>query len=113
MLIAALCFFGVAFPLGVMILFTILKGKPTPKLVVLLHGGVALTGLGIVLAFVMRNAGPSPYMSLTFFGLAVVGGLTLFSREMQKKPIWIWLALLHPILAATGIVFLIAFMAGI
>ncbi len=112
MLITAIVLFVVAAIFGLMNLVPILKNKPTPKPSVFIHGGVAAIGLLLVILAVAKATGPSPVSALILFVIAALGGFALFGIDMQKKPVPKWLAVLHPIIAAVGLILLIVFVAG-
>jgi hypothetical protein len=110
MLKLAIVLFIVAAIFGSIILLAILKNKPTPKTVVFMHGLFALIAVLLVALFAIRSHGDSmPTLSLVLFLVATVGGLTLFTIDMLKKPIPKALAVLHPVIAVGGLVALIGF----
>ena len=100
MLIAAIILFIIAAIFGLIVLTAILKDKPTPKAAVITHGPIAAIALIIVIIYaVMGHMHPLLITSIVLFVLAALGGLTLFTIDMRKKPIPKLLAVLHPILA--------------
>ncbi len=113
MLISAIVLFVVAAIFGLVNLLPILQSKPAPKSSVFIHGGVAALGLLLVILAVAKAVGPSPLSALVLFVVAALGGFVLFGIDMQKKPVPKWLAVLHPIIAAVGLVLLIVFVAGV
>jgi hypothetical protein len=108
MLPVAIGVFVVAAVFGLVNLIAILQNKPTPKVSVFLHGGIAAVGLLMVVVYVMKHT-PSLLGSLTAFVVAAIGGFILFGIDMAKKPVPKWLAIIHPLIAATGLIMLIAF----
>ncbi len=112
MLAGAIVLFVVAAVFGLMNLIPILKNKPAPKPSVFIHGGFAALGLLCVILAVARATGPSPVDALILFVIAALGGFVLFGIDMQKKPMPKWLAILHPLIAAVGLVLLIVFVVG-
>lgn len=110
MLLAAIVFFVVAAIFGLIILTAILKGRPTPKPAVFIHGPLAATGLILVLIHIFNgNRDPLLLISVSLFILAALGGLTLFTIDMSKKPIPKMLAVGHPILAVIALVTLLIY----
>jgi len=109
MLKLAIALFILAAIFGSIILTAILRNKPTPKPVVFIHGGVAAIALLIVIFFTTGSSGSSPILSLILFIIAALGGFTLFAIDMKKKPIPKVLAILHPVIAAAGLISLILF----
>ncbi len=45
--------------------------------------------------------------SIILFALAALGGIVLVTRRLQERPLPMWLAILHGVLAATGLTLLI------
>ncbi len=113
MLVAAIILFAVAALFGVMNLVPILKNQPAPKSTVFIHGGFAAIGLVLVILAVAKAAGSSPVTALVLFVVAALGGFVLFGIDMQKKPVPKWLAVLHPIIAAVGLILLIVFVVSV
>ncbi len=113
MLVTAIVLFVVAAVFGLVNLIPILKNKPTPKPTVFIHGAVAAVGLLLVIIAVAKESASSPVSALVLFIIAALGGFVLFGFDMQKKPVPKWLAVLHPIIAAVGLVLLIVFVAGV
>ena len=109
MLTTAIGLFVLAAIFGAVALIAILKNKPTPKPAVFIHGGVAAIALLLVILSVAGSTGPSPIVSLALFIIAALGGFTLFAIDIQKKPVPKLLALVHPLVAAVGLVLLILF----
>jgi FtsH-binding integral membrane protein len=109
MLYLAIGLFVLAAVFGLILLTAILRNQPTPKPVVFIHGGLAVTALLLVIFFIVRNNGEGPVTSLILFILAAVGGLTLFSIDIRNKPVPKWLAVIHPIVAALGLLTLIIY----
>lgn len=109
MLSLAIGLFILAAFFGLIVLVAILTNRPTPKPVVLIHGGFALTALSILIYFIVKNHGIGPITSLVLFVLAALGGLTLFTMDMSKKPIPKAIAIVHPLVAAAGLITLILY----
>ena len=107
MLFLAIGLFIVAAALGLIVLTAILSNKPTPKPIVFLHGGVAVIALLLVIYFIVQNHGTGPIISVVLFAIAALGGLTLFTIDMSKKPIPKWLAIVHPTIAVISLITLI------
>jgi len=109
MLYLAIALFALAAVFRLIVLTAILRNKPTPKPAVFIHGGLAVTALLIVIFYIAENAGSGPILSVVLFVLAALGGLTLFTIDMQKKPIPKWIALVHPLVAVVALVTLILY----
>ncbi len=112
MLFTAIVLFLIAAVFGLMTLIAVLKNNPTSRPTVLIHGAVAAIALLIVLVATVQATGPAPVASLILFLIAAAGGFILFAVDLQKKPLPKWLALVHPVVAALGLVSLIVFVVA-
>lgn len=108
MLTVAIILFLVGALFGLIVLISILRNEPTPKTAVFIHGPLVATGL--VLVLITLYNGPRDTLlvaSAIIFVLAALGGLTLFTIDMSKKPIPKALAVAHPILAVIALLTLL------
>lgn len=104
----ALLILGAIF--GLIVLTSILRNRPTPKPMVLFHGLFVATGLVLVLiAFLTGHSDKLLGISLGLLIIAALGGFTLLFNDLLKRPIPKWLAVLHPLIAAAGLVVLIVY----
>jgi hypothetical protein len=91
-----------------------MKNKRTPKPAVLLHGAAVFIALLIMVAYVA--SGHFSWMiitSLILFLGAAMGGLTMLSQDLKKKPISKVIAVVHPLVAIAGLIFLIMYVLSI
>lgn len=109
MIYAAIALFLTAAIFGVILASAILRGQPTPKLVVFIHGLLAASGLTLVVIYVLKNATDRPITSLVLLLIAATGGFVLFARDMQKKPGPFALVAIHALVAVAGVLGLIFF----
>ncbi|MCL9683026.1 hypothetical protein [Legionella maioricensis] len=110
MLIAAIILFIIAALFGLIILTAVLQDRPGHKMVVYLHGIIAATALILVIIYMILNvASPTLTVGLTLLILGALGGLTLFIIDMKGGTIPKWVAVLHPLIAVTGLVALIIY----
>ena len=109
MLLVAIVLFIIAALFGLFVLVHILRNKPTPKAFVFIHGSIAVIAVLIVAYATFLRANPWLIASLSVFIIAALGGLTLFSFDMSKKPIPKLLAVVHPLVAVIGLLILIAY----
>lgn len=110
MLITAVILFMLAAMFGLGALTAILTNKPTPKLVVFMHGLFALSALLCVIIYMfIGKAQPLLISSLVLFILAALGGLTLFTLDMREKPIPKLLVIFHPLLAFIAFLLLVVY----
>ena len=93
---------------GLTLLSFVLRNVETPKLIVILHGLLAATGLGFLLYYVAGNE-PKPVESAVLLVIAALGGFIMVSRDLTGRPIPKWLAMVHGLIAVGGLIFLIVF----
>lgn len=106
----AIALFVIGAIFGLIVLTSILRNKTTPKLVVLFHGVFVATGLVAVLIAVLTGQTDKLVVTgLILFLIAALGGFTLLTIDLLKRPIPKWLAVLHPLIAAAGLVSLIVY----
>ena len=113
MLTGAIILFLVGAVFGLTVLAQLLKGKPSPKTAVYVHGLLVATGL-ILVILVVTGANPhgaagGPTGALLVLVIAALGGLTLFILDQSRKTMPRPLLILHPILAVIGVIMLILF----
>ena len=111
MLTIAIFLFIMAAIFGAVILLAIFQKSKTPTPIVYIHGSIALVALLMLIAGVVTAEKPSILLiaSLCIFILAALGGLTMLSLDIRKKPIPKAMALLHPAAALTALALLIAY----
>src|SRR5688500_17869806 len=98
---------------GFHLLKHVLKKTPTPKGSLLFHSVFAAAGLAIVIYHVWEGERGHLVTSLIFLVLAALGGFFMgFTDLILKKNPPKALAILHPILAVTGVVFLLLYSFG-
>lgn len=106
----AIALFIIGAIFGLIVLTHVLKNQTTPKPMVLFHGLFVATGLVLVLiAFLTQQSDKLLGISLGLFLIAALGGFTLLFTDLSHKPIPKWLAVIHPLVAATGLVTLIVY----
>jgi glucan phosphoethanolaminetransferase (alkaline phosphatase superfamily) len=108
MLYTIIGIFAIAAILGMTLLSFVLKGKETPRAIMILHGLFAATGLVLLLSYVFNNT-PGPMESAVLFVIAALGGFVLVFRDLTGKPIPKWLAVVHGLIAVGGFIMLLAF----
>lgn len=109
---ASVVFFALAAIFGLITLITLFRKRKTPKRTVYIHGGLALLGLLLIIIYSVKTPDYYPLASLILFIAAALGGLYLFTNDMQGKEVPLWLAPLHGIVALVAFVLLIIFVAG-
>jgi hypothetical protein len=108
MIFASIAFFSLAAVLGMLLLSYVLRGKETPKGIVFTHGPLAVIGLILLIVYAFENP-PGPLESIVLFVIAALGGLILVARDLLRKTIPKWLAVVHGLVAVTGFVFLLVY----
>ncbi|HWJ91187.1 MAG TPA: hypothetical protein VNR87_08730 [Flavisolibacter sp.] len=105
MINTAVSFFALAAILGMILLFFIISGKKTSTTMAIAHGVLAAAGLFVLVLYSFRNH-PGTKDSLVLFIVAATGGVIVFIRDVNNKPIPKWLAILHGLIALSGFIFL-------
>lgn len=108
MLMTAILFFTLAALIGLYLLSFVLENKGTPKGFAFAHGGLAATGLIILIIYAFIHQS-SPMVSIVLFVLAALGGIILILRDLGGKSVPKWMAVGHGFVAITGFIFLIIF----
>jgi len=108
MLTAIIILFSLAAIFGLTLLTFVLRGKETPKGIVFLHGPIAATALILLIIYVVNNT-VSPVPSMVLFIIAAIGGVILVIRDFTRKSVPKSLAVVHGLIAVTGLILLIMF----
>src|SRR4051794_32866008 len=110
MILAAIIIFLITAVFGAIIVFHILKDRPTPKSIVIIHGPLAAIGLLLLIIYIVIGHNETlPIISLILFIIAAGGGYLLYSLDTLKKHLPKSLAIIHPIIAFAGVVVLIIY----
>jgi hypothetical protein len=88
---------------GSLIIHKLMKDKPTPKVLVYIHGIFAGMGLSLLIIYISFKEDFSPILSFVIFIAAAFMGSILFVRDLLDKPGPKWLAVIHPIVALTAL----------
>lgn len=111
MLSFAILLFLFAAVFGLIVLIAILKNQTTPKPIVIIHGSLGGIGLLVALSFVAAGKiTPVLIAGISTLLVAIVIGFTVFGIDISEKHIPKLLAILHPLLAITGIALLIIYL---
>ena len=105
----AIGFFGIAAAFGLILFLQLVCDRPTLKPAVVLHGIFALSGLGLLAAYLINHYHKALLNSVIILGLTALGGLTLLGFDLKKKAPPKLLLFLHPVAAIVGLVFLISY----
>lgn len=109
MIYIAIALFLCAAIFGIILANAILRGQPTPKPVVFIHGLLAAAGLAMVVLYAVKNAENKPMTSLILLIIGALGGFVLFARDMQKKPGPFMLVVIHALFGVSGVLGLLLF----
>jgi hypothetical protein len=91
------------------------QGKALPMGIALLHGLLAASGLGLLVASALQVPYGMPVMigwSIGLFVVAALGGVVLFSFHLRGKRLPSPLVLVHGLVAASGYVVFLLFLSG-
>jgi hypothetical protein len=106
----ALSLFILAAILGSIVLAAILKNKPTPKPIAIIHGSLGGFGLLLLLTYLaVAKINALLLSGVAVLLLAMVGGLIMFGIDVSEKPIPKVLAILHPLFAIAGLIMIILY----
>jgi hypothetical protein len=105
----ALVLFGLAAAGGLTLAYLRFKEKDLPFPLALLHGAGAAAGLVALVLVVMRSGAPGQArLALILFGVAALGGFTLFfGFYMRKKVLPIGVVVAHGLVAIAAFVVLL------
>lgn len=114
MLITTIILFALAAVLGAVLLTKVFKDEERPKAVIYGHGTAAAIALVLLIVAYINQGGSSWLLTsiLVFMG-AALGGFVMFGREMSEKTIPKWLAVVHGLIAVTGLVLLLIAVFGV
>jgi len=109
MIYVAISLFAVSAIFGLTILIKWLTNKEASKTVIFSHGIIAALALVLVIVYAVQNPQNFPKVGLLLLVLAAIGGFYMFIRDMQKKMSPTAIALVHALLALSGVVALLFF----
>jgi hypothetical protein len=82
-MLTAIALFALAAVAGLIVLLKVLKGEPTPKPIVYVHGALGATALVLLLLAMGRPDGP-PMYTVVLFVIAAIGGIIVFVIDLQE-----------------------------
>lgn len=92
--------------LGITLITYVMRNKNTPKSVALIHGSLGLVGIILLFVYICIYQ-TRPYLSLSLFILAAIGGVILMYRDVTHKSIPKWFALGHGFIAVVAFILLL------
>jgi hypothetical protein len=113
MLYTTIILFAVAAAIGLFLLKDWINKRTPSRVAVYIHGGIAATGLVLLLIYAFQNPTNYPQVSLILFVVGAVGGFYLFYTDVVKKqPAPNGVALIHALVAVGAFVTLLLFVFG-
>jgi FtsH-binding integral membrane protein len=91
----------------------LLRDIPARWRFIFLHGGLALSGLVLLIVAVWGSESSAPAAALFTLCLTAGGGLILFGLRRLKAPLHPGMALVHPLIGLLGIGILVLFLLGV
>lgn len=107
MLVYAIIIFAIAALGGLILAFSVLRGKSAPWALSLLHGGLGAVGLILVLLTVMNGEG-RVILPLVFLAIAAFGGLYLAMMHVRRQTPPKLMVVVHAGAALAGFALLIS-----
>lgn len=102
-MIGPLILFPIAAVMGLLIAFRAFKGPCAEVGSIVAHGAFAASGLVWLIAIVARGATATlVHDALGLFALAALGGVTLVSFTLRKRPLPTGLIVIHGLVAITA-----------
>jgi hypothetical protein len=112
MLYLSIVLFTAAAIAGIIILKNWLTSADTARSTVYLHGIAAAAALVVLLVYFLRNPGNDIRNALILFGIAALAGFYMFFRDLKGKFSPVWMAVVHGLVAAAGLIFLVLNVLG-
>jgi len=106
-MITTIILFAIAAIVGITLIIPVLKGGKPARTNALVHGGVAATALVMLIIKYLEDKEAVPQISVILFVVAALGGIVLFSRDLQKKTLPSGLALIHAGVAVVAFLILL------
>jgi len=94
-------FIGAAI-LGFTMLIILLQKRKAPKAIVFSHGGIAATGLILLIIYAVRNPHTVSWISLALFPVAALVGIYMVIRDLSGKKFPLAVVLIHAAIALTA-----------
>jgi hypothetical protein len=107
MLYAIIAVFAFAAVVGFVILKNWLTGATTSRSTIYAHGILAAIGLLLLIIHYFQNGAKALQTSLILFVIAALAGFYMFFRDIKGKMSPTWLAVVHALVGATGLILII------
>jgi hypothetical protein len=109
MIYASIALFALAAVLGLTILIKWLSNSDASYAVKFTHGGVAATGLVLLIVYAVQSPEHFPKLSIILFAIAAVGGFYMIIRDLSQKVKSTGFAFVHALLAIAGFITLLVY----
>ena len=107
MLYAIIVLFALAAVVGLIILKNWITGSETSRTTVYVHGIFAALGLVLLIVHYFQNGAKALQTSIILFVVTALAGLYMFFRDIKSKMSPVWLAVVHGLVGATGLIFIV------
>ena len=107
MLYAIIVLFVLAAVVGLIILKNWITGSETSRTTVYVHGIFAALGLVLLIVHYFQNGAKALQTSIILFVVAALAGFYMFLRDLKGKMSPVWLAVVHGLVGATGLIFIV------
>ena len=107
MLYAIIVLFTLAAVVGLIILKNWITGSETSRATVYAHGIFAALGLILLIVHYFQNGAKALQTSIILFVVAALAGFYMFLRDIKGIMSPVWLAVVHGLVGATGLIFII------
>lgn len=107
MLFAIIGLFALAAIIGLSILKNWLTGATTSRTTIYAHGILAAIGLVLLAVYYFQNEAKPLQTSIILFVVAALAGFYMFLKEIKGKMSPTWLAIVHGLVGATGLLLIV------
>src|SRR5688572_6269173 len=108
MLYGSIAFFVLAAMLGVYMVTFLFRDREIPKGIAFIHGPLAIVGLVLLLVYAFESQKEDDHLiSIILFVVAAIGGFIMLGRDLLRKPVPKWLAVVHALAAVAALVLII------
>lgn len=106
-----LCLFAIMAGLGIVIIVPVLRNKFPPKLIVHLHGIVALATICVMILYMLKEeARPVLVASTLLLILTACLGITIYRMDIKRREELKILVILHPLLAVISLITFVTYL---
>jgi hypothetical protein len=104
MLYGSVASFVLAAMLGLYMVAFLFRNKEIPKGIAFIHGPLAVVALVLLVLYAFYESRQADLaISILLFVAAAAGGFVLFVRDLLRRPLPKWLAIVHALLAVAAL----------